>query len=245
MERVAIDTPYGPPSDAVFLGELGGRSVAFMPRHGAAHSLPPHLVNYRANAWAMRSLGVTRIIGPCAAGSLQPSIHPGDLVICDQLIDRTWGRADTFHEGPRVAHVSLAEPYCPELRRLALAAGEGAGATVHAGGVVVVTQGPRFATIAESRALTQAGWQVINMTQYPEVALARELEMCYVNVSLITDYDAGVAGGAAPVTAAEVARVFAGNLDRLRRLLELLLPTIPAERTCLCATAMRDAVLGG
>jgi 5'-methylthioadenosine phosphorylase len=248
VELVEVKTPYGSPSDRLAVGEVGGTTVAFLPRHGARHALPPAAINYRANLWAMKELGVTRIVGPTAGGSLQPYVRPGDFVVCDQFVDRTWGRADTYHpDGPRVAHVAAADPYCPELRRLAVSAGREQGVTVHDGGTVVVIQGPRFSTRAESRWFGQMGWEVVNMTQYPEAILARELEMCYVNISLITDYDAGLEGSpeVEPVSVAEVERFFASNNERVRELILGLIPHIPARRSCPCATAMRGAFIGG
>jgi 5'-methylthioadenosine phosphorylase len=248
VEFVDVETPYGRPSDRVAVGQVEGVAVAFLPRHGSRHALPPAAINYRANVWALKELGVTRVIAPTAAGSLQPHVRPGDFVACDQFVDRTWGRADTFFpEGPAVAHVSAADPYCPVMRELAVAAGREQGVTMHERGTVVVIQGPRFSTRAESRWFSSMGWEVVNMTQYPEVILARELELCYVNLALITDYDAGLEGqpDVAPVNVAEVERVFASNNERVRRLILGLIPRLPAERTCPCATAMRGAVLGG
>jgi 5'-methylthioadenosine phosphorylase len=245
-EERRVETPYGAPSDVITLGELAGRRVAFLPRHGRRHDLPPHGINYRANLWALKSLGCTRVLGPCAVGSLQPEIRPGDLVICDQYVDRTRGRTDTFYDGPIVTHVSMAEPYCPTLRVSALAAARAMRWRVHEEGTVVVIQGPRFSTVAESRWFRAAGWAVVNMTQYPECALARELEMCYVNISLSTDYDVGVEGDPSvePVTAQEVMVRFKENTARLRELITRLLPLIPAERDCVCATALQHARVG-
>ena len=242
-EERRVETPYGAPSDVVTLAEVAGRRVAFLPRHGRHHTLPPHAINYRANIWALRSLGCTRILGPCAVGSLQPNIRPGDLVICDQYVDRTNGRKDTFYDGPVITHVSMAEPYCPELRAVARATTRDMEWRAHERGTVVVIQGPRFSTRSESRWFREAGWEVINMTQYPEAALARELEMCYVNISLITDYDVGVEGeaGIEPVTAQEVLVRFRENTARLRELIMRIIPLVPRERTCVCATALRHA----
>jgi 5'-methylthioadenosine phosphorylase len=199
------------------------------------------MINYRANAWALKELGVTRVIGPCAAGSLQLDVRPGEFVVSDQLVDRTTGRKDTFYDGPVTTHVSFADPYCPELRPIALSIGREQGITVHDGGTVVTIQGPRFSTRAESKWFQDAGWEVINMTQYPEAYLCRELEMCYVNIALITDYDVGVPGHEASVTHEEVLRVFTENNDKLRNLLFALVPQIPADRTCPCATALKGA----
>ena len=248
VDQLEVETPFGPPSDRVAVGSLEGIRVAFIPRHGAHHTLPPAAINYRANLWAMKELGVTRVIAPSAAGSLQARVQPGDFVVPDQFVDRTWGRADTYYaEGPKVAHVSVADPYCPQLRKLASAAAAERGVRVHGRGTVVVIQGPRFSTRAESRWFSSMGWEVVNMTQYPEVVLARELELCYVNLSLITDYDVGLEGqpGIRPVTVTEVERFFASNNDRVRALIVGLIPTLPAERACPCGTAMQGAVIGG
>ncbi len=238
--EVDIETPYGAPSAPVTYGEIGGRTVAFLPRHGARHQLPPHMINYRANVWAMKQLGVTRIIGPNACGSLQAHVKPGDFVICDQFVDRTSGRTDTFYDGPKTTHVSSADPYCPTMRATALDKARELGIEVHGNGTVVVIQGPRFSTRAESQWFASQGWEVINMTQYPECYLARELEMCYCNISLITDYDAGTAD-APPVTNDEVVRVFTENNERLKRLLHAMIPALPEERPCVCATALEGA----
>jgi 5'-methylthioadenosine phosphorylase len=240
-----VETPYGEPSDALTVGEVAGRSVAFLPRHGRTHRLPPHRINYRANVWAMRSLGVQWLFGPCAAGSLQSRCRPGEFVVCDQFVDRTWGRADTFYDGPVVTHVSAADPYCPTLRRLAVDTARVLGIPVHDGGTVVVIQGPRFSTRAESRWFRAQGWEVINMTNYPESVLARELEMCYVNISLITDYDVGIEGepGVEPVSHEAVLRVFRENNDRLRDLLLRMIERLPDARSCSCAGALAHARL--
>jgi 5'-methylthioadenosine phosphorylase len=239
-EQVLIDTPYGAPSSPVTLGEVGGRRVAFLPRHGAEHQYPPHMIDYRANVWAMKTLGVTRIIGPNACGSLQAHVKPGDFVICDQFVDRTWGRKDTFYDGPTTTHVSSADPYCPTMRGVAIAKAAELGITAHPTGTVVVIQGPRFSTRSESKWFASQGWEVINMTQYPECFLARELEICYCNISLITDHDAG-AEGAAPVTNDEVVRVFNANNEKVRSLILAMIPELPEARECVCATALEGA----
>jgi 5'-methylthioadenosine phosphorylase len=247
-------TPFGALSDTVMVGTIGEVRVAFVPRHGRGHKLTPHQINYRANVWAMKAMGATRILGPSACGSLQPHIAPGDFVLCDQFVDRTWGRGDTFFDGSvsgevepffagrGVTHVSSADPYCPELRALAFESCKRLGISAHERGTVVVIQGPRFSTRAESKWFAAQGWEVINMTQYPEGFLARELELCYANISLITDYDAGVDAGQA-VSNREVTQVFAENLDKLKALLFDLIPRIgrECERNCQCATALQMA----
>ena len=241
VDEVQVETPYGAPSAPVTIGEIEGVSVAFLPRHGKEHTLPPQVINYRANVWAMKSLGVERIIGPCAAGSLKEEVRPGDFVISDQLVDRTTGRKDTFYDGPITTHVSFADPYCPEMREVAIKTGRDQGITLHERGTVVTIQGPRFSTRAESKWFQQAGWEVINMTQYPEAYLARELEICYVNIALITDYDVGVEGRSAAVSHEEVIKVFTENNDKLRGLLFALVPALPTERACPCSTALKGA----
>ncbi|MDQ4095273.1 MAG: S-methyl-5'-thioadenosine phosphorylase [Actinomycetota bacterium] len=241
VEEVQVNTPYGTPSAPVSIGTIAGRRVAFLPRHGVKHQFPPHKINYRANVWAMKELGVTRIMGPCAAGSLKQDVKPGEFVICDQLVDKTSGRADTFYEGPVTTHVSFADPYCPELRAVAIEQARNNDIPVHERGTVVTVPGPRFSTRAESKWFQDAGWEVINMTQYPEAYLARELEICYVNISLITDYDVGVAGESEPVSHEEVVRVFTENNDKLRTLLFSVVPNIPSERSCPCSTALQGA----
>jgi len=227
--EVDIDTPYGRPAATVHIGDVGGRPVAFLPRHGSQHELPPHRINYRANVWAMHELGVTQLVAPCASGSLRPGIAPGDFVVPDQLVDRTWGRPDTFYDGPTPHHLSFADPYCAVLSAAAVQACRNEGITVHDRGTVVTIQGPRFATRAESRWYGSAGWDVINMTQYPEAALAQELGICYSAIALITDYDVGVEGeDISPVTQEEVFAFFEENVEKVRGVLFRLLGALPA-----------------
>ncbi|MBX9939475.1 MAG: S-methyl-5'-thioadenosine phosphorylase [Candidatus Obscuribacterales bacterium] len=241
-EEKMVETPYGAPAAPVAIGKMGGKRVAFLPRHGERHQFPPHKVPYRANVYAMKKLGVSRIISPCAAGSLQPDVKPGEFVVCDQFVDRTSGRTDTFYDGPIATHVSPAELYCPELRELAVAAGEKSGIKMHKQGTVVVIQGPRFSTKAESRWFTSMGWEVINMTQYPEAFLARELEMCVVNISLITDFDSGLVGNVEPVSHSEVVKVFGQNISKLQSLLKNLISEIPDVREkCDCPDTLKHA----
>jgi 5'-methylthioadenosine phosphorylase len=242
-EEVAVDTPYGPTSDRIVIGEVEGRRVAFLPRHGRHHPLPPHAIPYRANLWAMKELGVRRVIGPTASGSLKADLPPGTFVVCDQFVDRTSARRDTFYDGPVTTHVSAADPYCPDLRRILLETGREQGVDIRDGGTVVVIQGPRFSTRAESRWFSAMGWDVINMTAYPEGWLARELELCYANVSLVTDYDVGLEGapGVEPVSHGEVVRVFTENNEKLRRLLFAVIPRIGEQAQDVCATALAGA----
>ena len=240
MQEVDVDTPYGKPSSPVLLGDVEGRRVAFIPRHGRKHELPPHRVPYRANLWAMRELGVSRVLGPCAVGSLRVDVEPGHFVVCDQLVDRTTGRADTFYDGPVTTHISFADPYCPTTRDVTVSVARQLGLPVHEQGTVVVVQGPRFSTRSESAWYQSQGWEVINMTQYPEAALARELELCYANISMVTDHDVGVEG-AEPVSHEQVIRVFDENNERLRELLFAVIPKIGPQPEDVCATALRRA----
>ena len=243
VEEVAVGTPYGAPSSPAFIGALGGRRVAFMPRHGLRHELPPHAINYRANLWAMRELGVRWIIGPCASGSLAADVPPGSFVVCDQFVDRTTGRRDTFYDGPVTTHVSAADPYCPELRSILLETGREQGLDTRDGGTVVVIQGPRFSTRSESKWFASMGWEVINMTAYPEGFLARELELCYANISLITDYDVGLEGqpGVEPVSHEAVIEAFTASNEKLRNLLFAASPKIGSQPDDVCANALQGA----
>jgi len=245
IEEMPVATPYGPPSAPLRLGSIEGVPVAFMPRHGDEHSLPPHRINYRANLWAMRELGVRRIVGPCACGSLKPELEPGTFVICDQFVDRTHARESTFYDGPQTTHVSAADPYCADLRAILAQAAREEGIPVVEGGTVVVMQGPRFSTRAESRWYAASGFDVVNMTQFPECWLARELELCYANVSLVTDYDVGLEGmpHVEPVSADVAFSVFQDNLHRLRALLFRAVPRIGEQPEDACATALRSAIV--
>ena len=235
VREVKVDTPYGPPSDSIFLARVAGRRVAFLPRHGRRHTIPPHKINYRANVWAMRSLGVKAVISPCAAGSLQLAVKPGDFVVCDQFVDRTRNRVDTFFDGPIVTHLSSADIYDPVLRQLAIDTIRDHGIEVHERGTVVVIGGPRFSTKAESKWFSDAGWEVINMTQYPEAWLTRELGMAVVNISLITDYDAGVLEGTEAVNAMSVLEVFQQNASRIQAVVLDLIGRFPADLDALGA----------
>ena len=230
-ERIEVATPYGAPSDPISVGTTGGRRVAFLPRHGADHRFPPHRINYRANLWALRSLGIGRVLAPCAVGSLRRELGPGSLVVPDQLVDRTSGRVGTFHDEGAV-HVSFADPYCVDGRAAVLRAAA-AGEKVHDGGTMVVIEGPRFSTRAESQWFASAGWSLVNMTGQPEAALARELALCYTSVALVTDVDAGIDADES-VEQSEVMRVFAKNAERLRQLVLETVRLLPPDRDCAC-----------
>lgn len=229
VTEVKVDTPYGPPSDSIMLAKVAGRSVAFLPRHGRHHTLPPHQINYRANVWAMHKLGVKAVISPCAVGSLQKRIAPGSFVVIDQFVDRTKGRADTFYDGPITSHISPADMYDSKLRKLAVECARELGIECHDGGTVVVIQGPRFSTKAESEWFTKMGWDIINMTQYPEGYLCHELGMAVVNISLVTDYDSGVVADVEAVNAHNVLEVFKQNADNARKVVLELIARMPAD----------------
>jgi 5'-methylthioadenosine phosphorylase len=229
VTEVKVDTPYGAPSDAVLMATVAGRRVAFLPRHGRRHTIPPHKINYRANVWAMHRLGVQVVVSPCAVGSLQREIAPGSFVIADQFVDRTNGRPDTFYDGPITAHVSPADMYHRGLRDLMEASCRAHQIEVHNGGTVVVIQGPRFSTKAESKWFTDMGWQIINMTQYPEAYLCHELGMGVVNLSLVTDYDSGIVADTEAVTAHSVLEVFKQNAENARTVVLDFIERLPAD----------------
>jgi 5'-methylthioadenosine phosphorylase len=258
--EVEVDTPFGLPSDPISVGQLAGRRVAFVARHGRDHRFPPHQVNYRANLWALRALGVRQVLAPCAVGSLRPELGPGTVVVPDQIVDRTWGRAHTVYDdvGP-VVHVSMADPYCARGRAAVLAVaagtsddesdrsrsdgdGSGYGVPVTDGGTLVVVNGPRFSTRAESQWHAAGGWSIVGMTGMPEAAVARELAVCYTAIALVTDLDAGVEGGEG-VTHREVLRVFAANVERLKTLVSDVVPALPADGDCPCQHSLDGLTL--
>jgi 5'-methylthioadenosine phosphorylase len=240
--EVPISTPYGEPSDPLVVGTVAGRSVAFLPRHGRDHRYPPHQINYRANLWALRMLGVRQVLAPCAVGSLRPELGPGALVVPDQLVDRTSGRAQTYYDRNAV-HLTFADPYCPTGRKATVDAARGSWPSEPAdSGTMVVIEGPRFSTRAESQWYAAQGWSLVNMTGHPEAVLARELALCYTAIALVTDLDAGLSEGEG-VSQEEVFRLFAEHVDRLRRLLYDIVPALPTERDCSCAHALEGMPL--
>jgi 5'-methylthioadenosine phosphorylase len=237
-ERVTASTPYGAPSDAIQVGTMAGVEIAFLSRHGSGHALPPHKVNYRANIWALKQLGVERIISPCAVGSLKEDYRPGELVIVDQFIDQTKRRDYTFYDGARTVHVSIADPFCPEMNGLFASEAARLDIPHHDGGTYVCVEGPRFSTRAESRMFRQYA-EVIGMTLVPECQLARELDMCYTSLATITDYDVWADQ---PVDLATVLKAMADNAEKVRRLISATLPKVPMERTaCGCPHTLRDS----
>jgi 5'-methylthioadenosine phosphorylase len=243
-ETVEVDTPFGAPSDALTVGALGGRRVAFLPRHGRDHRFPPHRVNYRANLWALRTVGARQVLGPCAVGSLKAEHGAGTVVVPDQLVDRTWGRAHTFYDDVgHVVHVAFADPYCPNGRRVAVDAARDRDLDPVDGGTLVVINGPRFSTRAESLWHQRQGWTVVGMTGSTEAALARELGLCYTAIALVTDLDAGLEHGEG-VTHEEVLRVFAANMEKVRALLLDVVTALPdADTDCTCRHALDGQTL--
>lgn len=247
VTEVTVDTPYGATSDSLFIGEVAGRRVAFLPRHGRSHHLPPHKINYRANLWALRTAGVRQVLGPCAVGGLRAEYGPGTLLIPDQLVDRTKSRAQSYFDGetrqdglvPNVVHVTFADPYCPVGRRAAVDTARTGGWEAVDGGTLVVVEGPRFSTRAESLWHAAQGWSVVGMTGHPEAVLARELGLCYTSLNLVTDLDAGADTGEG-VSHEEVLEVFAANVGRMRDVLFDVVAALPgsSERMCLCVDAL-------
>ena len=242
--EVKVYTPYGEPSDNIVVGVVRGRKVAFLPRHGKGHRIPPHNVNYRANIWALKSLGVKWVISVSAVGSLQEHIRPGDLVVPDQFIDMTKRREYTFFDGSVVAHVSMAEPFCEQLRRLLIDTAKRLGYPVHEQGTYICIEGPRFSTKAESRIWKEVfKADIIGMTLVPEVNLACEAQLCYATLALVTDYDVWAER---PVTAEEVVRVMKENTEKAKKILYEVIPHIPEQpdpNQCSCCRALETALL--
>jgi len=234
-EELEINTKFGSPSDKIVIGNLFGKKVAFLPRHGKKHHFPPHQIPYKANILSLKEIGVERIIGPTAVGSLKKDFNPGDFVICDQFIDFT-KRRDSFFNGPQICHIEMAYPYCKELRKIALNEAREIGLKTHSKGTVVIIEGPRFSTLAESQHFSKIGGDVVNMTQYPEVVLASELGICYLNISLVTDYDAGIYEGSniSPVSVEDVLDNFNRNMDSLKKLVSAIIKETPERRGCDC-----------
>ena len=242
LDEVTIETPFGPPSDTIVLGTLGGVRMAFLPRHGAGHRLTPSELPSRANVWALKRLGVERIVAVNAVGSLREEIEPLHLVVPDQLIDRTHGRPGTFFGEGLVAHIAFDEPFCPVLSGLLADAAEGEGATVHRGGANVVIEGPSFSTKAESRLYRSWGAGIIGMTTLPEAKLAREAEICYASLALVTDYDTWHESHET-VSAGMILENLTRNVATAQRVVAAVARALPASRECACATALESALI--
>ena len=241
-EEILVDTPYGFPSAPICVGEVGGKRVAVIPRRGEDGQISPPRIPNRANVWALRELGVRRILAPVVSGALSFDFDLGDMVVCDQYVDRTWGREDTYYDGPGAVLVSSARPFCDDLSETVVRVGRELGLPVLGGGTAVVIQGPRFSTTAESVSFRAMGWDLVNMVSYPESHLARELELCYANISLVTDHDVGIAGVGA-VTTRALARSVAETGGMLKQLLAAVIPEVGPQPDDECANALGRARL--
>ncbi len=237
-QEVNIDTPYGKPSDTITVGIFKGRKIAFLPRHGKKHTISPHMINFKANIWAFKELGVTRIIAPSAVGSLKEEIEPGHFVLPSQFLDFTKSRDGSFSEEGRVIHISVADPFCPELQSSILQVTEKQDLKIHKDCTYVCIEGPRFSTKAESKLYRFTGADIIGMTLVPECQLAREAQICYVSISTVTDYDVWAEK---PVTAKEVLETLSKNVEKTKTVLKELIDKIPKTRSCSCVKALQEA----
>jgi len=237
-QEIDIDTPYGKPSDTITIGMFNGRKIAFLPRHGKKHTIPPHMINFRANIWAFKELGVTRIIAPSAVGSLKEELEPGHFVLPSQFLDFTKSRKGSFSEEGRVIHISVADPFCPELQSSIIHVADNQNMQIHKDCTYVCIEGPRFSTKAESKFFRSTGADIIGMTLVPECQLAREAQMCYASISTVTDYDVWADK---PVTAKEVLETLSKNVERTKKILTELVNKIPKTRSCSCAKALEEA----
>ncbi|MCK5040374.1 MAG: S-methyl-5'-thioadenosine phosphorylase [Candidatus Aenigmarchaeota archaeon] len=240
VEKIKIDTPYGNPSDTIVVGTLGKRKIAFLNRHGPGHKIPPHLINYRANIHALKELGVTRILSATAVGSLLEEYKPGDLVVLDQFIDRTHGRSSTFYEKDRVCHISVADPFCEELRNTIIKEAKKLNYSIHEKGTQVCVNGPRFSTRAESLMFRRWGAHTINMTVVPECVLAREKEICYASIAMVTDYDCWKEHN---VSIEEIINTMKQNENKVKNLLIKTIESIPLVREYGCKDALSSALI--
>ncbi len=238
VSEISIDTPYGKPSDLITIGTFNDRKVAFMPRHGKKHTIPPHMINYKANIWAFKELGVKRIIAPSAVGSLKEKIKPGHFALPSQFLDFTKSRDGSFSENGRVIHISVADPFCSELQDVILRVVKNQDITLHKNCTYVCIEGPRFSTKAESKFFRSTGADIIGMTLVPECQLAREAQICYASISTITDYDVWAEK---PVTAKKVLETLSKNVALTKKLLTLLIDEIPKARGCSCEKALTEA----
>ena len=240
IKEIKVSTPFGETSDLVSIGDYKGIKVAFIPRHGRSHSIPPHKINYRANIWAFKQLGVSRIIASSAVGSLREEYKRGDFVIPDQFIDRTKKRLDTFYEGGQLCHISSADPFCPQLREFFIDFTRHVGLRVQPRGTYVCIEGPRFSTRAESKLFRLWNAHIIGMTVYPECILAREAELCYVSVAMVTDYDVWAEN---PVSTKEIIKTMGESVEKFKKMIINVIPKIPKERECSCAYSLEDALV--
>lgn len=240
VKEVKMFTPYGSPSHYLSVGEYGGKKVAFVPRHGRDHSIPPHKINFRANIFALKQLGVKRIISVSSVGSLKEELRPGEFVFPDQFIDRTKNRADTFYDGAQVAHVSSADPFCPEMRKILSQSAKKRSVAAHDSATYICIEGPRFSTRAESKLFRQWGADIVGMTLYPEVTLAKEAELCYSCLAMVTDYDVWAEK---PVSASEVSSVLRKNVENAKKIVLDMIASLPEHRGCDCSHSLEGAML--
>lgn len=239
-QRKKITTPFGKPSADYLIGQIKNTKVVFLPRHGTRHNIPPHMINYRANIWGLKKLGIKKIISVSAVGGIQKGLKPGDIIILNQIIDMTKNRKSTFYDGKSgVVHIDFTNPYCPEMHRLIAKAGRRAGISLKEGGTYVAVEGPRLETAAEIMAFDKLGCDVVGMTGMPETALARELELCYSGVSVVANYAAGMSKK--KLTATEVMEVMGASTEKIKRLLKEIFSLLPEQRTCPCKDALKDA----
>jgi 5'-methylthioadenosine phosphorylase len=240
IKTVTVDTPYGKPSDAITIGELCGKSVAFLPRHGKKHTIRPTDIPVRANIWALKSLGVKRILAPSTVGSLREEFMPGDIVFVDQFIDRTTRREQSFYTiaESKVCHIGIAEPMCPELHKTVIGIAKKLKIKMHETGTYVCIEGPRFSTKAESKMHRGFGADIVGMTLVPECILAREAEICYTSISTVTDYDVWKDH---PVTLEEVVKVMSANIENVKKIIAETVKTLPTEQGCKCNKALEGA----
>ena len=238
VQEVTLETPYGNPSESITMGELNGKCVAFLPRHGKKHTIRPTDINVRANIYALKTLGVTRILAPSAVGSLREEYHPGEIVFCDQFIDRTTRREQSFYTQNKVCHISVAEPMCPGLRETVIAVAKELGVKMHETGTYVCIEGPRFSTRAESKMYRQWNADVVGMTLVPECVLAREAEICYASIATVTDYDVWKDH---PVCVDDIVKIMKTNIENVKRIIAETVARIPIEPACKCGEALKGA----
>jgi len=242
IKEVNIKTPFGSPSDSIVVGKLGGVGLAFLPRHGRGHRIPPNEVPSRANIYALKTLGVEHIIAINSCGSFKEEFKPGHLLIPDQVIDRTTSRVNTFFGGGIVAHIPFADPFCPALGDILYKAAQETGATVHQGGTFIAMEGPAFSSRAESRLYRAWGADIIGMTVLPEARLAREAEICYASIACITDYDSWHETGE-PVSVDVVLKIMRQNIETAKKIIRLAAGRVPEVRSCICANALKTAIV--
>ena len=240
IEEVTLQTPYGAPSDSITIGDLCGKRVAFLPRHGKKHTIRPTAVNSRANIFALKKLGVQRILAPSAVGSLKEEFKPGDIVFIDQFIDRTTRREQSFYTEKQVCHISVADPMCPEIRQTLGEVARDIGIDAHGAGIYICIEGPRFSTKAESKLFRMWGADVIGMTLVPECVLAREAEICYASISTVTDYDVWKEQ---PVSVDEVLKAMRASVEKVKKIIAETVPRLPKERACECKNALKNAFI--